>query len=60
MPSSLRRGMMWSFTMITFLKESLMFVSERDKDNFFVQLYRVYIKTTPLLAFFYRMSINGE
>ena len=30
MPSSLRRGMMWSFTMITFLKESLMFVSERD------------------------------
>ena len=30
MPSSLRRGMMWSFTMITFLKESLMFVRERD------------------------------
>ena len=30
MPSSLRRGMMWSFTMIIFLKESLMFISERD------------------------------
>ena len=29
-PSSLRRGMMWSFTMIIFLKESLMFMSERD------------------------------
>lgn len=29
-PSSLRRGMMWSLTMIIFLKESLMFISERD------------------------------
>lgn len=30
MPSSLRRGMMWSFTMIIFLKESSMFINERD------------------------------
>ena len=29
-PSSFRRGIMWSFTMITFLKESLMFVNGRD------------------------------
>jgi len=51
---------MWSFTMITFLKESLMFVSERYKDNFFVLPSEVYIKKTPLLAFFCRMNINGE
>lgn len=30
MPSSLRRGMIWSLTTITFLKESFMFMSDRD------------------------------
>ena len=29
-PSSFRRGMMWSLTMIIFLKESSMLISDRD------------------------------
>lgn len=29
-PSSLRRGIIWSLTTMIFLKESLIFVSERD------------------------------
>ena len=59
MPSSFRRGMIWSFTMITFLKESLMFVSERDscifydaKITLFILLHKFYIKKLPILTFF--------
>ena len=42
MPSSLRRGMIWSFTMIIFLKESLIYY----------KMHKLLIKKLPILAFF--------